>query len=112
MRLKPLIPSLREKKRYVAYQVKSADYLEKRDAEQAIEKEILSLIGTLGTANASLLFLKDWDQNKGIVKVQPKYVDYLKASFALISNVNGKQATIESIGVSGMVGNLRRQVYN
>jgi ribonuclease P/MRP protein subunit POP5 len=112
MRLKPLLPSLREKKRYLAYQVCSKETVEKVEAEKAIETELKQLIGTLGTANASLLFLRDWDQNKGILKVQPKYVDYVKASLALITNVNGKQTTIKSVAVSGMVGKLRRQVYN
>jgi ribonuclease P/MRP protein subunit POP5 len=107
MKLKGLLPSLREKKRYIAFSIKSADDISFKEAKNGIEGSMLKFIGELGVANAGPLFLKDWKNMKGIIKVNTKYVDHTKASIALIKEINGKKAKVESIGVSGVLSKIR-----
>lgn len=107
MKLKGLLPSLREKKRYIAFSIKSADDISFKEAKNEIETSMLKFIGELGFANTGPLFLKDWKDMKGIVKVNTKYVDHTKAAMALIKEINGKKAKIESIAVSGVLNKIR-----
>ena len=108
MKLKALLPSLREKKRYVGFVVESKDNLDLKQVQETIESSMKDLIGNLGMANAGLLFLKDWKDNKGIVRVSTKNVDHLKASLALIKEINGEKVIIKSLGVSGVVDKVRK----
>jgi len=111
MKLKPLMPSLREKKRYIAFEIKSKERLSFNEAKQAIEDKMKEFIGTLGMANAGPIFLNDWEDNKGIVRVNSKFVDHTKASLALIKEVNGKKVLFQSLGVSGVIDKLRKSYF-
>ena len=111
MKLKALLPSLREKKRYVSFVVESKEDLDLKQVKEAIEGSMKELVGNLGIANAGLLFLKDWKDNKGIVRVSTKSVDQLKASLALIKEINGQKVIIKSLGVSGIVDKLRKLYF-
>ena len=111
MKLKALLPCLREKKRYVAFIVETKDKLEARDAKKEIEDNMQRFLGDLGMANVGLMFLKDWKDNKGLARVNSKYVDHFKASLALIKEINGKKVVVKSIGVSGLVGKLRKSYF-
>ena len=84
---------------------------------QAISDEImarsLQLIGELGVAKAGIQVLKDcWNTNtqRGIIRINHKSVDEIKASLSLIKNIKNKKATIKSIGVSGIL-NKAKQKY-
>tara|TARA_Y100000310_G_scaffold345750_1_gene469242 strand:- start:341 stop:670 length:330 start_codon:yes stop_codon:yes gene_type:complete len=104
MKLKPILPSLREKKRYVAFEVQG------QVTKATIEKEIIStmkeFIGTLGMANAGLEFLPDWENNRGIYRINTKYTDHSKASLALI-----KKFTVKSLGTSGIINKIRKKYF-
>ena len=90
LRRKPLLPSLKEKKRYVAFEVMSEKTLKFEFVTNEIVNEITNYIGKLGYEKMGLIFLKDWSNNKGIARVNNKYVDHLKASFVLIDKTNLK----------------------
>ena len=111
MKLKALLPSLREKKRYVGFVVESKESLDLKQVKESIETSMKELVGSLGMANAGLLFLKDWKDNKGIVRVSTKNVEHLKASLALSKEINGKKIIIKSLGVSGVVDKVRKLCY-
>ncbi len=111
MKLKALLPSLREKKRYVGFVVESKDNLDLKQVQEAIEASMKELVGNLGIANAGLLFLKDWKNNRGIIRISTKNVDQLKASLALIKEINGKKVIVKSLGVSGVVDKLRKLYF-
>jgi ribonuclease P/MRP protein subunit POP5 len=106
MRLKSLLPSLREKKRYVAFEVQGDRKLEFKDAKDILECSIKEFIGDLGMARAGVLFLKDWKNNKGIIKVNTRYVNEIKGALALI-----KEHKVQSLFVSGSIEKVRRQCF-
>ena len=106
-KLKPVLPSLREKKRYVAFEVISKEKINDVDAvSRAIWGCSLQLLGQLGAAKAGLMVLSDkWNQDlqKGIVKVSHKHVDALKASLVFADKIGGNEAIFRSLGVSGIL---------
>ena len=107
MKLKTLLPTLKEKKRYIAYQVLSEDHVERSMAEEAIKGAVKQLFGDMGLAKAGIIFLKDWEGNKGILKVSHTSVNDVKASMAMITGVGGKKAVVRSVGVSGILNKTR-----
>lgn len=110
MTIKPLLPSLREKKRYLAFQVQGDGTFTASGAQRALLTELHNYIGSLGLAGAGPVFLKDWKDNIGIVRIQTRYVDHLKAALALVREVDAQEAKIESLRVSGLLSHVR-EVY-
>jgi|SRR3989338_10765075 len=101
--MKPLLPTLKEKKRYLAYEVISKP-LKFNVVSKAVWDNILGYIGTKGTAKAGIWLLNDkYKNNKGIIRVTNKYVDDLKASLALIKKINNEDVIVRSLGVSGIL---------
>ena len=101
------MPSLREKKRYLVFEVISKD---KIDNPKPIGDSILNscqrLMGEIGMAKAGLLILNDKYnkiKQKGIIKVNNKMVDNLKSALCFIKEIDGKIAIVKSVGVSGIL---------
>jgi len=102
--MKPLLPSLREKKRYLVFEVISQKKLNRMPAE-AIKQAMLNLTGELGLAGAGMIFLDKWNTNmqRGLVRINHKYVDKLRASLCFIDKIEDKEVIFKSVGVSGML---------
>ncbi len=113
-RIKPLLPSLREKKRYLAYEVISRHKFDAVHVSKAILDASKDFLGNLGMAKAGILMLNDqWSQDvqKGIIRVNNKHVDNLKASFVFVKNINGKDAIVRSIGASGILRKAQQKYF-
>ncbi|HLC22360.1 MAG TPA: Rpp14/Pop5 family protein [Candidatus Nanoarchaeia archaeon] len=107
MKLKPILPSLREKKRYIAFEVKTEENVDFNEVKTAIESAMKGFLGDLGMAHAGAIFLPDWKNNHGIVRVNSNMVDHTKASLALVTHIAGQKATVHSVAVSGVINKLR-----
>jgi ribonuclease P/MRP protein subunit POP5 len=107
--MKPILPSLREKKRYVVFEVVSKNNFSIKDVKKEIEKTSLNLIGTLGFSKAGIMVLNDYENKRGIVKVNNKYVNELKMALALIKNIEEKKVIVNSVGVSGILNKARKR---
>jgi len=101
--MKPILSSLMEKNRYVVFQVDSKDKLTHAEVKKAITNSVLSFLGELETAKSGFLVMNDFKQNKGIVKTNPKYVDKIMASLALVKSADTKKIKIKTIKVSGIL---------
>ncbi len=102
--LKPLRPSLKEKKRYVVYELFSETTLKSDEVIRAINDACLSFMGTLHFGKAGILILKNqMTEKNGIIRVNNKYVDYLKASLMQMTRVGDKKVSLEAKGVSGIL---------
>lgn len=106
-KLKPILPSLREKKRYLVFEVISKHKINGFDeVSDSITESALGFLGQLGAANAGLLPLANkWDPElqRGIIKVSHKHVDGLRASLAVANKIGNESAIFRSLGVSGIL---------
>jgi ribonuclease P/MRP protein subunit POP5 len=103
-RLKPLMPTLREKKRYVVFEIIAKKAIPFAKAQAAIQEDLNHFAGILGEAKAGLLFLKDtYQNNKGIISISRKEVDMLKASFCTIQTIQNEPVIVRCLGVSGII---------
>ena len=106
-RIKPLQPSLREKKRYLALKVISeANIGQFKPVEVAILKESLSFLGVSGCADAGIMPMADrWNQEDqtAIIRVNNKFVDKVKTALAFVREIDGQEAMIACTKVSGIL---------
>ena len=106
-KIKPILPTLRKKKRYIAFEVISRGKI--TDFEP-VSREIMRAahhcLGMFSMADAGIIPLANkWDAEKqrGILKVNHKQVDAVKASFVFANKVNDREIIVKSLGVSGIL---------
>ena len=102
MKLKPLLPSLKEKKRYLSFEILA----DKQFSADAVSNAFLSstseLLGTLESGKAGIMFFKDkFHNNTGIIKTNHKYVDKVRTAMTLIPSIEKHQALFRTRVVSG-----------
>jgi ribonuclease P/MRP protein subunit POP5 len=104
--MKPLLPSLKEKKRYVVFEVLSDSSFTESDVNTAIKASLQNLIGTIGMAKAGLQFIHEkWNKKKmqGIARINHTAADYFNASLPFIQLIKNKKVLIHSLGTSGIL---------
>ncbi|MBI4151043.1 hypothetical protein HY492_02875 [Candidatus Woesearchaeota archaeon] len=107
MGLKPLKPSLREKKRYLAFEVLGSK-LPAESVSRAVKSAVLQFVGELGLAKMGLIVLNDcYKNNKGIAKCSHTSLDTLKASLAFVKDIDGHAVTVRSLTASGAVNKAK-----
>jgi ribonuclease P/MRP protein subunit POP5 len=104
-KLKALLPTLRERKRFVAFEVLSKGKKQPfASVSRAIWHGMLSLNGVKGAAHAGMLILPEKYNEKrqrGIIRVNHTSVDALKAGMVMVQDIEKAPAIIRSVGVSG-----------
>lgn len=98
LKTKALKPSHREKKRYIVYELSKA--LPSQQKHLVAKLELL--LGVFMSAQAGIMPLK-FLGNRGLLRVNHTAVDYVKACFTMIHELNGTPVTVHSVIVSGMI---------
>ncbi|WP_297556352.1 ribonuclease P protein component 2 [Thermococcus sp.] len=112
MREKPkyLPPTLREKHRYIAFQLVGERPFRKEEVKKAVWEASLSTLGVLGSAKAKPWFIKfDEKSQTGIVRVDRKHVEELRFALTLVTEINGSKAIFRTLGVSGTIKRLKKK---
>jgi len=107
--IKPILPSLREKKRYITYKVSSDKRINEDRLKTAINSYIMRFLGELSYARAGIIFLDNNSKN-GIIRTTNNYVNELKAALALIDNIENNPVAIDSVCVSGLLNKARSKM--
>jgi len=104
-KIKAILPSLREKKRYLAFEILSKGRVKEfSSVSKAIWQGMLSFNGTKGASQAGIMLLPEKYNaltQRGIISVRNTHVDDLKAGLATIQEIESAPAIVRSIGVSG-----------
>ncbi len=106
---KPLLPTLKEKRRYLVYETISAHPPSKEDITRTIQQTIQWLIGSLGIAKAGIIYLDADHPAKGIIRVSTPYTDHVRAALCYIRNINKTEAIVRSVGLSGTLTKARHK---
>ena len=113
---KPLLPTLREKKRYLAYEVISGHkFNDAMDISKAIMDAAKDFLGNLGMAKAGIIAMDDqFNQKlqKGMVRVNNKHLDSLRASLLFVEKISGNDVIIKSVGASGVLKKAQQKYLN
>jgi ribonuclease P/MRP protein subunit POP5 len=112
-KLKPVMPSLREKKRYLAFEVLSDTKLDVANVAKAVTHGVLQFVGELGAAELGTIVLTDLynrSKQRGVARVANTGVDRLKAALALITTIDGHPVCVRSIAVSGSIAKAKAAI--
>lgn len=90
------MPTFREKKRYISYEIVSDKEIPKRKAVDSIRQSFLKYVGTRGFAQANFQVIRN------LIRVNTKFVDPLKMSMLLIRQVDNTDVIIKT-KVSGIM---------
>lgn len=115
-KLKILPPTIRDKKRYITFEVTSTVRLERDDIIAMILDRSLYLNGACGTSNFELWIVKLWQcrtknepenikefRMKGILRCKRGEVDSVRAVIPTINNFRGKPVILHTLGISGTI---------
>lgn len=108
-KLKLLLPTLREKDRYVSFQVISEEPIIYSDLEQAVLNTFLDFYGEYGFSKLSFWIIKnlyDPERQVGVIRCNNKSVPQTVAGLGLISRLGETRITIKILKVSGTIKGL------
>ncbi|MBD3388205.1 MAG: hypothetical protein GF416_03925 [Candidatus Altiarchaeales archaeon] len=105
---KPLKPTLRERNRYIVFEVISDSKPDRKSVVDAVWGSLLRLHGELGASRTSM-WVMDYDPEKkrGILKVNHSSVDVLKSSMAVVKEIRRQKAIINTVKTSGTLRKAR-----
>lgn len=112
--MKPLISSLRESNRYIAFEVLSK--VEIKDFERvrdSIELEMRNFLGDLNLAKSGAIILREnWNPSsqRGVIKVERKYMDYIKGTLCMIEKIGNVDVVVRSLITSGMINRVKKSI--
>lgn len=102
--MKILPSSLREKKRYVAFEVlsESNDLIDRKALLDEVFFATQTLLGDEGSSRIGYR-LMDFDGTKGIMKINLHAVEDARAAMSTVCSIKGNRATICVLGISGTI---------
>ena|SRR3989338_6392567 len=95
-----VLPTLREKKRYLVFEVIGSSHCS--EAAEAVKLSFLSLFGIFEAAKAGIKSIKS-SGRRCMLSVNRKYVDRLKAALIMVKSIKNTAVVLRSVGVSGSV---------
>ncbi len=107
--MKNLLPTLREKKRYLVFEV--IGDANSSSSVAAVKGSFSSLFGSLECSSAHIKAVKSAG-SKCMVSVGRKQVDKLKASLAMVKSINNRKVILRSVGVSGALNAAASKYMN
>lgn len=100
-----MIPSLRERKRYLVYKVNSDKQFSNADIEAAVFSGIKDFLGVYGLARAGII-----QAGKNVLRVNHTETDKVKTALSLISKINGERAIVNTVYLSGSLQKAKSMV--
>jgi ribonuclease P/MRP protein subunit POP5 len=99
-----LLPSLRQKKRYLVFEVISEKKFSRAEIEKEVNQALLNFLGQLGVAQAAPLFIKEkfnQPQQRFILKINHQHPNQAKAALALIKKIKNTNVIFKSLTTTG-----------
>jgi ribonuclease P/MRP protein subunit POP5 len=105
-RPKPMPPSLRGRRRYIAYHVTSEEKILLQDLINSIWHSILNFLGEQGSSKADIWIAKNTYDDKrqmGLIRCSHLTVEHIRAALALIERIGDTRVVVKVLGVSGTI---------
>jgi ribonuclease P/MRP protein subunit POP5 len=107
-KIKSLLPSLKERKRYLAIKIEPVHGLITRNPTEEIIQKIKNTLGIFDSAEAGLMYL-DYDSKNNIsfIKCSAASLDKVRASLLFIDEIGTSKVILRSLKASGMVNQAK-----
>lgn len=99
-----LLPSLKQKKRYIVFEILSSKKFSFPEIKEEAESTLLLFFGQWGLAKSSPLIIKEKfnpEKQRFVIKINHKFIDELKAALTLSKKIKNTPVIIKSIITSG-----------
>lgn len=103
---KGLLPSHKEKNRYIAYTIMTDHSFTVDTSKAALHEQLLASLGTFGYADANIHILPD-SANSGVIKTNHTSVPQTVTALALVTKLGEKNATIHTHTTSGILAKAK-----
>jgi len=110
---KTLIPTLREKHRYISFQVISEEPISYSSLEYAIWNQFLDTFGEVGVAKMGMWLIKNiYDSEKqiAVIRCNNKSVHQIVGGLGLINRLGDTRVIFKILKISGTIRGLRKVV--
>jgi ribonuclease P/MRP protein subunit POP5 len=104
--MKPILPVLREKKRYLAFEIISEKNISNSSASKALNQAFIEYVGFDGYSEGGFLFLNELynsEKKTGIIRISSNKLDKLKSSLVFLKKINGENVIIKTKISSGII---------
>lgn len=112
--LQTLPSSLREKQRYIIFEILSEEQHDLGAFVNAAWDAMLDLLGENGVAHAQPWILKDLydeSQQQGGIRVHKDHVEDVRAAITLMTDIGRTDATVHVLGVTGTMDSARKKYF-
>ncbi len=96
------LPTLREKKRYIAFEINSEQKINRQDLVREILNSIISVFGDRGASEINPA-LMSFEEKYGILRCARDKTEETKIGLACINNIRGIRISILIMGISGTI---------
>ena len=111
-RPKTLPPSMRDRGRYIVFEIISENPVEYQDFSDSLWNSITNFLGEFETADAQLRVLRnlyDSKSQRGIIKCRHDMIEQVRTSIAMISIIGESRAVVKVEGVTGTIKSARNK---
>ena len=108
-KLKIVMPTLREKERYIAFEIISEEPIYYLDFESAVWQTLINFHGELGASKTSFWIVKNlFDERNqvGVIRCNNLSVPQIITTLGMISRIGDNRVTIKIHKVSGTIKGL------
>ena len=91
------------------YEISSDKELDFKGIKEELEKTMIQFLGELGYGRAGIILMDEWIDKKGIIKVNTKSVDEVKAALTMVEKINNQKVIVKTIGVSGILNKAKNK---
>jgi len=107
-----LSSALREKKRYVVFEILGGKF-ELDNFNSAFQKQAFEFLGDSEMSNAKPELIKEcWKKNKGVIRVIRGFEKHVKIVLALVREIKGKKVIVFSRKISGSLKKCKSLLVN
>ncbi len=100
---------MREKKRYLHYEVTGNENSTAEEIKQVVQEAIQKFLGDYGCAQAGIHYIENTNK-QGVIKTNTKYVNQVKTALALIKTMKNQNVMFTTTKVSGMINKVKRRM--
>jgi ribonuclease P/MRP protein subunit POP5 len=108
--MKVLPPTLREKKRYIIFEVCCKEKIESKELIKEILSSTRSLYGDLGMSKFNL-WLISFDGRSCIIRCARDKTEDVRAALAAIDRINDQSIGISVLGISGTINGAKKRLH-
>ncbi len=107
-KLNPIPLSLRDRKRYVVFEILSEKTFSSKDISKALKEVFLQLFGEIGLAKMNYSFIEFNEKTqKGIVRCKHTALEETKTGILFLKEINGIKITPKTLTTSGTLKKAR-----